>query len=124
MKEINLIVFGLILDMYGVFWLSKAIIWRSKRQIELETATFFNSNPYLKQVQVEAKYYGWFGFTFLILGFLGQIFGQIVAITMKLNTVLVIIALLLIVGLIFNRLARKHINKNIPKEFREKHGDY
>lgn len=123
-KEVNISVLGLIFDIVGAFWLAKAIIWRSKRQIELETTSFYDSNPYQRQAQDEAKYYGWFGFILLSLGFMVQILGEIIYIKLKTWIILLFIAVLLSVGYFLNKFIKRRSSKNIPKEFKDKYGNY
>lgn len=113
---------GLIFDLYGTFWLAKSVIWRTKNQINLETATFWDDNPYLRLSQEISRVWGWVGFVSLFIGFGLQFLGQVINFKVHSNLVLVLVALILAFGLISNRIVINHFNKKLPREFRERYG--
>lgn len=115
---------GLLFDITGAYWLAKSIVWRSKRQIELETKTFYGSNPFALAAAREAKEYGWFGFAFLFIGFSLQALGQIFPnLKIKLLWFLIIIIVLLLFSNIFSAWTRKKSNKSLPEETKKRHGE-
>jgi hypothetical protein len=120
--KINIGALGLLFDIYGSFWLVKSIIWRSRKQIELETGTYFDNNPYALISQIGSKWSGWYGFTFLALGFLGQFLNQIHNFYITISLIIWIIAALIVVGFVFNNFIKRELNKKIPKEFLERYG--
>lgn len=60
---------GLLFDIYGAFWLAKAIIIRRYKDIEDETSTKYGYNLTARESQIKARFEGWIGFFFLSLGF-------------------------------------------------------
>ncbi|EKE20772.1 MAG: hypothetical protein ACD_7C00489G0003 [uncultured bacterium] len=122
--KIDIYALALITDIYGAFWLAKGIIWRSRRQIELETTTFYDGNPYQKAGQIETFFYGWYGFIFLAIGFIGQIISQNFEKVIQFKYFIIYIAFLIVLNIAYIKLIKVKSNKEIPKEVVKKHGKY
>jgi len=118
--EHDLYTISLVTDIFGAFWLAKGIIWKSKRKIKLEATTFYNGNPYLRASQKQAFFFGWFGFAFLTIGFLGQIISQNIKINISNTFFLFYLIVILLFSLLFNKLVKFLSNKDIPKKVKEK----
>ena len=118
----NIGALGLIFDMFGAFWLAKSVIWRTKKQVELETTSFWDGNPYQKLSQEISKWYGWLGFILIFLGFGMQFCAQLFNFKVTWELTGIIVVLLLLSGLIFNKTIIKHYDKKVPREFRDLHG--
>lgn len=123
--KIDIYTLAIITDIYGAFWLAKGIILHSRRQIKLESTTFWGGgNLYLIAAQIEARYYGWCGFSFLTLGFLGQILVQNYNTNISLTFLILYVLGLILIGYFFNKKAKSESNKHIPEITKNKHGKY
>ena len=122
--KVDIYTLSLVFDIYGAFWLARSLIIKSKSQIELESTSFWGGNYYLKASQLGAFYFGWYGFAFLAIGFLGQIVSQNIYLSFNLQILLIIMLILILFGIKFNQFTISKINKVIPSEVRDKHGSY
>ena len=123
-SQVNIGVLGLIIDIFGAFWMALAILGQNKKQQELETTMFWDGNPYLAAAKKENKIFTWTGFILLVLGFLLQLIGQLFYTLVPMQTILLLLLVCLFGSFIFYLQVRKECAKNIPEEFKSKHGIY
>jgi hypothetical protein len=123
--DVNIIIVGLIFDMFGAVHLALPIFLRSKKQIELEMIPFpWSENPYIKAAFYEEKEYIKFGSLLLLAGFLGQFFGQLKSnVTINIGALTIFLAILIVYFFAFNKWLRLESNRKIPKEFKKKYGE-
>ncbi|MDB4940247.1 MAG: hypothetical protein JWO40_672 [Candidatus Doudnabacteria bacterium] len=123
-KQYSISFLGLILDVYGSFWLVKSIIITSSRVSKLKADTFFDENPYAKASEHETRLSSYFGFTFLILGFIGQALAVVYPLKISLMLTITITTVVIVMGVVYHYRSLRSADKLIPKDFRDKHGGY
>jgi hypothetical protein len=63
---------GLVLDITGAFFLAQSFVLKKKEEIARETASYFDSNPFLLRNACYSSVEARVGVFFLVLGFVGQ----------------------------------------------------